>query len=576
MTTNNFMGNLPSNWRVWATYAAILLLGLVGGRLIWGGDDSHDDHDHEMTADGEIIWTCSMHPQIRENEPGKCPLCGMDLTPLSATGGASADAGIIRLSANELNLAGVRTTTIGGSSAEGSILLTGRITPDERNRSVLTAHIDGRIEELMVNFTGSRVYAGQILAEIYSPDLYNAQQELQQMYTFREQQPTLYRATRAKIALWKFSEEEIDAMAQSTTVKAVVPIRADRNGIVTALNARKGMYVDRGEMLMEIDDLSTVWVVFDAYESDIARIRLNQSIEITADALPGERLRATVRFIDPILNPETRTIAIRAELDNPGNKLKPDMLVRGRVNVGASRNESVTIPATAVLWTGTRSVVYIKEPGDDHDGSGFRMMDVVLGARVGDAYEVKQGLSSGDEVVVHAAFTIDSAAQLQGMESMMSQRKQRAEIDTELQTAVVKAMIPYLSLKDALVASDDAQALSQARAMVTSWNALDVLPQAEDEHEHWSTLKQAVSRGASATVSATDLESRRAAFETLSDALITVLDRYGVAGTTLFKQYCPMAFDNKGSYWISAERPIRNPYFGSAMLSCGELRGTWQ
>jgi Cu(I)/Ag(I) efflux system membrane fusion protein len=517
-----------------------------------------------------------MHPQIRENGPGKCPLCGMDLTPLSATGGASADAGIIRLSANELNLAGVRTTKIGGGSADGSILLTGRIAPDERNKSVLTAHIDGRIEDLMVNFTGSRVYAGQILAEIYSPDLYNAQQELQQMYKFREQQPTLYRATRSKIALWKFSEEEIDAMAQSTTVKAVVPIRADRNGIVTTLNVQKGMYVERGEMLMEIDDLSTVWVIFDAYEQDISRIRLNQSIEIRADALPGETLKATVRFIDPILNPETRTIAVRAELSNPGNKLKPDMLVRGSVNTGASRSETVTIPATAVLWTGTRSVVYVKEPGDDHDGSGFRLVDVVLGAHIGDSYEVKQGLSSGDEVVVHAAFTIDSAAQLQGMESMMSQRTQRAEIDTELQSAIVKALTPYLDIKDALVESDDTKALNQARAMVTSWNALAVMPQADDEHENWATLKQAVSKGASATVSATDLESRRAAFETLSDALITVLDRYGVTGTTLYKQFCPMAFDDKGSYWISDERPIRNPYFGTAMLSCGEVRGTWQ
>src|SRR5690606_26485076 len=131
----------------------------------------------------------------------------------------------------------------------------------------------------------------------------------------------------SKIALWKFSEEEIDAMAQSTTVKAVVPIRADRNGIVTTLNVQKGMYVERGEMLMEIDDLSTVWVIFDAYEQDISRIRLNQSVEIKADALPGETLKATVRFIDPILNPETRTIAVRAELSNPGNKLTPDMLV---------------------------------------------------------------------------------------------------------------------------------------------------------------------------------------------------------------------------------------------------------
>lgn len=564
------------NWRTIGVYAAVLLVGLFFGRLIWGGGDPHAGHDHAMNEDGEIIWTCSMHPQIREDGPGKCPLCGMDLTPMSASGGSGADPGLIRLSANELNLAGVRTTRVGGASAEGSILLNGRISPDERLRAVLTAHVGGRIENLMVDFTGSRVYAGQVLAEVYSPDLLNAQQELRQMYPFREQQPTLYKATRDKIALWKFTEEEIDAMATSAQVQAIVPIRAERSGVVTELRARKGMYVERGEMLMEIDDLSAVWVILDAYEQDLSRIRVGQTVEVTADAIPGETFRAAVRFIDPKLNPETRTVAIRAELDNPGNRLKPDMLVRARLRQGATRSETLTIPASAVLWTGTRSVVYVKEPGDDHEGSGFRMVDVTLGARSGSDYEVKKGLSSGDEVVVHAAFTIDSAAQLMGMESMMSQRTQRAPEDVALQRAIVQAVKPYLELKDALVASDDVAAATKARAVVSAWDRLGALPESEDEREMWNTMKTAVLAGARSTAASTDLEKRRADFETLSNALIALIDRYGVTGTSLYKQYCPMAFDDKGSYWISDERQIRNPYFGSMMLSCGEVRGTWE
>jgi membrane fusion protein, copper/silver efflux system len=564
------------NWRKWAVYAGILILGLIGGRLIWGGGDPHAGHDHATTEDGEIIWTCSMHPQIREDGPGKCPLCGMDLTPLSASGGSGADAGIIRLSANELNLAGVRTTRVGGASSDGTIMLTGRITPDERLRAVLTAHIGGRIENLMVDFTGSRVYAGQILAEIYSPELLNAQQELRQMYQFREQQPSLYKATRDKIALWKFTESEIDAMATSAEIKAVVPVRAERSGVVTALNARKGMYVERGEMLMEIDDLSSVWVILDAFEQDLSRVRIGQTMEIVADAHPGDTFKASVRFIDPMLNPETRTVAIRAELSNPGNKLKPDMLVRARLQQGGNRSEVLTIPATAVLWTGNRSVVYVKEPGSDHDGSGFRMVDVTLGPRTGNSYEIKKGLSSGDEVVTHAAFTIDSAAQLMGMESMMSQRIQRAAEDEALQKSIVQAVKPYLDLKDALVASDNGLAATKAREVVTAWERFTTNPQNEDELEMWSTMKSSVLNGARRTASSTDLEKRRADFEILSDALIALIDRYGISGTTLYKQYCPMAFDDKGSYWISTERQIRNPYFGSMMLSCGEVRGTWE
>lgn len=576
MRTGNITNRFILNWRTIGIYAAVLLVGLFAGRLIWGGSDPHAGHDHAVNEDGEIIWTCSMHPQIREDGPGKCPLCGMDLTPMSASGGAGADPGVIRLSANELNLAGVRTTRVGGASAEGSILLNGRISPDERLRAVLTAHIGGRIENLMVDFTGSRVYAGQVLAEIYSPELLNAQQELRQMYPFRDQQPTLYKATRDKIALWKFSDEEIDAMATSPQVKAVVPIRAERNGIVTEMRVRKGMYVMQGEMLMEIDDLSTVWVILDAYEQDLSRIRVGQAVEITADALPGETFSASVRFIDPKLNPETRTVAVRAELSNPGNRLKPDMLVRARLKQGSSRNETLTIPASAVLWTGTRSVVYVKEPGDNHDGSGFRMVDVTLGARTGGDYEVKKGLNSGDEVVVHAAFTIDSAAQLMGMESMMSQRIQRAEEDVALQRAIVQAVKPYLELKDALVASDDVSAATKAREVASTWERLSVNPQVDEERDMWNSMKAAVLSGARSTAGSTDLEKRRADFETLSNALIALIDRYGVTGTTLYKQFCPMAFDDKGSYWISDERQIRNPYFGSMMLSCGEVRGTWE
>lgn len=564
-----------THWRSIGLYAVLLIIGFVAGGLLWS--NPHDGHDHAMDQDGNVIWTCSMHPQIREEQAGKCPLCGMDLTPLSASSNSGADPGLIRLSANELNLAGVKTTIIGGAKAGRSLSMVGRVTPDERNRAVLTAHIGGRIEDLNVDFKGSRVYAGQILAEIYSPELYQAQQELQQFYKLRTVQPNLYAAARAKIALWKFNEDEIDQMAKSSSIQAVVPIRAERNGIVTSLIARKGMYVERGEMLMEIDDLSTVWIIFDAYEQDLSRIRVGQSLEITTDALPGEKITSSIRFIDPSLNPETRTVGIRVEVENSGNKLKPDMLVRGVLKQTPTTNQqALSIPASAVLWTGSRSIVYVKESEGSSEGSGFRMVDVILGARIGEDYEVKKGLKLGDEVVTNAAFTIDSAAQLQGMESMMSQRTQRASEDVELQKAIVQAIQPYLSLKDALVTSDDPKAAQQAQGVLKSWQGFSKEPIDKEERAQWTSFKSKVISGATATVKSSNLENRRAAFEQLSDALIAILDRYGVAGTTLYKQYCPMAFDDKGSYWISTERVIRNPYFGSAMLACGEVRGTWE
>jgi membrane fusion protein, copper/silver efflux system len=574
MISHPLLTQARTNWRSISIYAAVLIVGFIAGGLLWS--DPHAGHDHAVDQDGNVIWTCSMHPQIREEQQGKCPLCGMDLTPLNASS-TGADPSVIRLSANELNLAGVRTTIIGGAKAGSSLSLVGKVTPDERNRAVLTAHIGGRIEDLNVDFKGSRVYAGQILAEIYSPELYQAQQELQQFYKLRTVQPNLYSAARAKIALWKFSEEEIDQMAKSSTIQAVVPIRAERNGIVTNLVARKGMYVERGEMLMEIDDLSTIWIIFDAYEQDMSRIRVGQSIEISTDALPGEKITSSIRFIDPSLNPETRTVGIRVEVENTGNKLKPDMLVRGALKqTPTSSQQAITVPSSAVLWTGSRSIVYVKESASSSEGSGFRMVDIVLGARNGDFYEVKKGLKLGDEVVTHAAFTIDSAAQLQGMESMMSQRTQRAAEDIELQKAIVQAIQPYLALKDALVASDDVKAAQQAQDVLKLWQNFSKEPTDQDEKGQWPGFKSKVVNAASATVKSSSLESRRAAFEQLSDAIIALLDRYGVSGTPLYKQYCPMAFNDKGSYWISSERAIRNPYFGSAMLACGEVRGTWE
>lgn len=579
MKTNDPQTGLPAPWRRWGVYAAMLLIGLVGGRLIWGGaTDSHAGHGHETDADGNMVWTCSMHPQIREDGPGKCPLCGMDLIPASsmASAGDGPDAGLVRLSAAEINLAGLRTSLVGGGAGTAAVDLTGRVAADERRKSVVTAHISGRVEQLAIDFTGRTVKAGDELARMYSPDVYTVQQELRQAYALRESQPALYEAARRKLSLWKIGDAQIDELAREGAATLTLPVYADQSGVVTSLMVRKGMYVERGEPLLEIDDLSRVWILLDAYEQDLSALRVGQAVTIRTDAAPGRTWKATVRFIDPMVDPETRTVRVRAEVDNADGSLKPDMLVRAQVEAGAaSRSDAaVTIPATAVLWTGNRSVVYVKA-GEDGDGTRFRLVDVTLGRRMGDMYEITDGLKSGDEVVTHAAFTLDSAAQLHGLESMMSERSAKPATDPALQAALLRAVEPYLSLKDALVASDDPGARAAAEELAKTWENVAFSPSESAEAAMWTQLRDQMHAAAQATAQAADLATRRSAFQTLSNAAIALLDRYGVAGGVLYKQYCPMADSNRGAYWISKESQIRNPYYGSSMLSCGEVRGTW-
>ncbi|MPM57516.1 Multidrug resistance protein MdtA [bioreactor metagenome] len=368
-----------------------------------------------------------MHPQIRMEEPGDCPICGMDLIPLQTTGSGDAaiDPNAIQLSVEAAALANVQTTIVSRQNPVKEVQLYGTIQVDERLSQSQTSHVSGRIEKLFVTFTGESVRRGQLLATIYSPELLNAQQELIEAAKMKDLQPALVQAVREKLRLWKLTDEQIARIEQSGEVSPLIDVVATSSGIVISKNVNQGDYVNTGTILFNIADLSRVWAIFDAYESDLPFLKVGDRLEYTLQSLPGKTFSGRISFINPILDPATRTAKVRVETANPGMELKPEMYANALIDAPLKQyNNEVVIPKSAILWTGKRSIVYVKQP--DTETPSFLLREIELGPSLGDAYVVLSGINDGDEIVTNGAFTVDASAQLAGKRSMMNDEAGRA------------------------------------------------------------------------------------------------------------------------------------------------------
>lgn len=567
--------------------AAALVAGLLLGYLIFGGSSSAEvPHNHETEAEAGM-WTCSMHPQVMQPQPGSCPICGMDLIP-AETGDMQAGQDQIRMSAHAMALADIRTIQVGAQSpgTEQRIRLSGKVSENTEANRVQASFFDGRIEKLQVNYVGQKVTEGQQLASIYSPGLVAAQQELLTAAPLKTEQPELYRAVRNKLRNWKLTDAQIDRIEASGQVREAVPVYATVSGTVTEVLTAEGDYVKAGQPIARLSNLSTVWAELDAYERHLGQLSVGQSVRIQSKALPGKQYQARISFIDPILDTKTRTVTVRATLENPEGQLKPGMFISGEIETGVPQGagDVLTIPASAVLWTGERSLVYVRTtPGQPV----FEMREVRLGERSGEEYAVLEGLEAGEDIVAQGAFTVDAAAQLQGKKSMMNRSGEgaadphaghggmpsQAGMETwpeGLRTAYPQLLGQYLNLKDALVAS---QASDAREAATDLREALPEIGATSPAGEAMAAMRQHLDRLLAA---GGDLERQRAEFQQISNLLIGLGGEMGSAEAPLYVQFCPMADDFKGAYWVSREPEIRNPYFGDAMLTCGEVRQTWK
>lgn len=584
---------------------ATLAGGLLLGRVFFGGS-SESDHSHTEVINGETVWTCSMHPQIRQGEPGSCPICGMDLIPLEDDNGEGIDPMAITMSPTAMQLADIVTAKVGSQSAVKAIRVNGKVQEDERLIVSQSTHFPGRIEKLSVNFTGEFVSKGSVIANLYSPQLVTAQEELFEAYKIRESQPNLYRAAREKLKNWKLSENQIDHIISTGKVKDQFPILADQSGYVISKKVNLGDYVNRGQILYEIANLSRVWVMFDVYENDLSWIQKGDSIQFIISSLPGQNFKGKIDYIDPVINPKTRVTKARVVVNNEDRNLKPEMFASGEVKaaLGSTGNE-ITVPKSAVMWTGKRSVVYVKQSTDQ--GMHFKMREVTLGPALGNAYVIEAGLEQGEEIAVNGTFSIDAAAQLAGKPSMMSPDGGAAmtghnhgnmqmdggsdmkmeeqpmmnhpevnisiesyDVDQAFKDQIKNVYESYLPVKDAMIASDAGLANEKAKDLQKAISNVNMGLVKDEAHVTWMKDLAVLKSTTKMISTENDIERIRTMLSPLSDQLYHTLKKFQVKAEG-YRQYCPMAFDNKGAFWLSDSEEILNPYFGNAMLTCGNV-----
>jgi len=463
---------------------ALVIVAFALGYLLRGGGPETQTQSHQQAAEEEVkveFWTCSMHPQIRQPKSGQCPLCGMDLIPVSS-GDEDEDKGPreLKLSARAIKLAEIAVAPVERKFVTAEVRMVGKVDYNEQRVGYITAWVPGRIDRLYVDYTGVSVSKGDHMVYLYSPELLTAQEELIQslrtvkklkqsgISSIKETALQMVDAVREKLRLWGLTKKQIKEIERRGKPNDHMTIYAPMGGIVIHKNGFEGMYVNTGTRIYTIADLSQIWVKLDAYESDLVWIRYGQEVEFQTEAYPGEIFKGWIAFIDPVLNEKTRTVKVRVNVPNPDGRLKPEMFVRAIVRTKVAgegkvmdpslagkwicpmhpeivkdspgscdicgmplvRTESLgykvddanvdpplVIPASAPLITGKRAVVYVAIP--EKKGT-YEGREIVLGPRAGDYYLVREGLSEDERVVVNGNFKIDSAIQILAKPSMMS------------------------------------------------------------------------------------------------------------------------------------------------------------
>ena len=400
-----------------------------GGWYLWQQKGAKKAVEGEKAAQGPVQYTCPMHPFIIKDKPGACPICGMTLVKKldGGQGGATAQGGAkeaemlghVSLSPAQMVMANVATTEAKAMPLNKEINATGIVQYDQARQAKVTAWVAGRIDKLHVTTVGSYVSRGRPVAEVYSPDLVSAQQEYLLALKSREQFKNspirsisqggegLVASARQRLKLMGVKDEQIAGLEKGGQPNIRLPIYTPLSGVVVEKIVQAGQYVNVGDTLFNIADLSTVWVEAEVYENEFPNIRIGQAVDIISQSYPGRTFRGRVAFIYPFLDPKTRTVKVRVELSNPGLRLKPDMFVNVRVLVPLG--SSIVVPVSAVMDTGQRQTVWVEmKPGM------FEPREVKAGTRSGDNVQILSGLKAGEKVASSGGYLIDSEAQLKG------------------------------------------------------------------------------------------------------------------------------------------------------------------
>ena len=372
----------------------------------------------------KTIWQCPMHPSIRQDHPGECPICGMTLVPVAPDAPPDAAAAsvaepeglaTIRIDPARQQLIGLETVPVTRGMVGGAWRTVGRVAIDETRVRHINVKVPGFVERIYVDFVGKPVKAGEPLFSIYSPELLSAQEEyllalrthaaLQAADPSMSGRDPLVEAARRRLLLWDVPAAEVARIARSGEPVKTLLLYSPISGVVTKKDVVQGMKLDAGAMPYEIVDLSDVWVLADVYENELRHVRVGMPARLSLKAYPNRVFEGRVSFIDPLLDPTTRTVKVRLAFPNPNGELKPEMF--GEVTLLGQSREGLRIPSDAVIDSGTRSVVFVAL------GEGkFQPREVALGDSDGIAVEVVSGLAEGERVVTRANFLVDSESRL--------------------------------------------------------------------------------------------------------------------------------------------------------------------
>lgn len=408
--------------------ALIAAAGFIGGLAY----RAHRDHPAQVSEPKHhmkrriLYYVDPMHPAYKSDKPGIAPDCGMKLEPVYADDAAAAETGLLNITPEQQRLIGIQYGEAELTTLSNPFRAEGKVAIDETRLARVHPKVEGWIEQVFVDFTGAPVEKGQKLLTIYSPEMLAAEQDyllaLQARKILRssplaeaaENSDSLLKASRTRLELWDLSAAQIDDIEKTGNTVRAITLYAPASGFITARNAFPSQKVSPDTQLYEIADLSRVWIMADVFESDARNLRIGQGAVITIPYQNERRRAARVSYIQPQVDPTTRTMKARLEAMNPGFQLKPDMFVD--VEFQAASQRKLTVPAEAVLNAGLRQTVFV-----DRGNGRLEPRQVETGERLGDRIEILQGLNPGDRVVTSGNFLIDSESQLkqalQGLET---------------------------------------------------------------------------------------------------------------------------------------------------------------
>ncbi len=553
------------------TFLIVLTTSLLAASATWFAlRNAAPVHTPAATAQHQaLFYQCAMHPWIKSDKPGRCTICGMELTPVYENDkGADDSSGgkVVTLTQNQIQVLHVQTVEAKTRPLVRTLRVAGTLSENLTRHRVLAAYLNGRIDKLHVNYLGAEVTAGQPLAEFYSPALLQAERE------YRQLTGDLRNNTALRLRQMGLAPAQIDAIDRKPADALTSQILSPVGGTVVMQSVYEGQYVATGEKLFEIADFSTMWFLFRAYEQDMPWLKTGQSVRITTPSLPDKTFTGKITFIDPNFDEATRSTNVRVELPNPLVKGQREILSRlyadGMVELDAP--PVLTVPRPAVIETGPEAVAYV-----DREGGAYERRALKTGRRGDVLVEVLSGLAEGDRVVTNGNLLIDGQAEMNRAFMVADEAAAPTKSNIVLDEAARKSIGDFLKVADAMaaaLASDDLAAFNTAggTAMDVTGKMLETLrPQVKnldalDGARHFHGIN--------------DLKAARAAFHKFTMAATAVMEPLRKAGQTPeFQLYeCGMADQAipgipKQARWIqTGGREMHNPFFGKAMPDCGE------